>query len=1452
MPASQPSGLFEPRLPAPAFVLSLLILVAWAAPAAGQAVPRVVTSNRQEVSFTVALPAPSWRLATGATATQPATWEADLPGFVSGAAPTQRRVPLAGGWLVVPAGTTPRLEVVAEEWRPVAEARALAIEPVPVMFEDPESGRCREHPLMPSADLDLPRERIPAVALGDMERPDPALLPGPAVRLGEPGWWRGRRVVAYTVQPLRLDAQGLAREVLSDGQWRVRFVPDPEAGKDIPAAAGRRLGGKNDEVFAGYFLNGGLLTQLETEAAHRGRAAVAAPRPRAKGTPLGYPEVRIPVRRTELHRVRSSELRAAGLLPQVTLQRDHIRLYQRRYLAELDDPLAGEIPPYLEIEVPIHIVGESEEFGPDDLFLFWGLRPRDDGSFTYESGGELYAVPAVGDSLEINNENNIYWLQLAQPDPGQSWARMPLTSLPPAAQPLETSYRRTDYYNEAVVYRENVRAITVDRYYYNRSSDDEVRLNLSLWSPVAGQEGATLQVGIAGASSVLQTLLVDLLSGETPLASLPNLSISGLNTIVYQANLPAGVMGEQSLTLRLRNSNPQLKVRTFLDWVRVQYDAQYAAPFGRLLFPGGDAVALGNLEIGGFANVDIGLVEITDPREPAFVILSRSNLVTDGDGILLSLQVDQTAGPRRFYAAARMTSNGVPDIRYSDASLAVDPVVPTRLDEAAADVLVVVHPEFRTAAAAWVEHRRGRAGPQGLAFQVLEPQSLYDWYAGGLKDPWAIKRLVNHALDHPAWGSWALVLIGSANENPRELGVLSSGRQWSRDWVPTHLHVQDIGSNLAPEILASDKWFVSRIAGDSGFPGSVDQPTDLYVGRLPVHTPAELQRILTKIQQMETAAPGQTWRRRGLFIADDAYSSGTLGAEGTTLAYTPSETLFESSEVRFLAANWANNAAGVDLVAQPVLLRPFMEPIYPPPGQEISIVTARNWCRTSGAPAALIAALSGGAVLAHFQGHANHWLLTHEIWFQHDMRTSLGRRDVDLLTNHGMPWLFCGMGCHISDFIQNVAGPTTNVEPGIGEKLLLWSDAGAVASYGSSGYEYLGSNRRLSETFILRLTHQPPSTTVGGETVTSRWLLGELMWAAEADLLAQANTATNRSIVYQYITLGDPLLRLDAGPPQVEATLLGPGGGSLPGLQASLVATDASGLRVVELRARDEAGIDRLLVLDSTGADLTAATAVGTAYYGGGNRQIMDYVLTLPVRPFAHDLLVRVYDSAAPLAADAHVQLTLNVAQTIAVLNAATGEPLDPEVFVFEPDEPVPLELTVASAAWFDQAATTVTVGGENVDVADDAFAVLDNHTLRVDCTVVVPSQRDKARDRGLNLVIDGHASYVPLEIDPTPGGEVLVGRPVSYPNPLRESTRFVFTTGLASGQGKVRVWTVSGREVAAVPFRLSGGGREVVPWDGRDRQGDRLANGTYLYRVELSGPAGQVRSAMQRLVIMR
>jgi flagellar hook assembly protein FlgD len=98
----------------------------------------------------------------------------------------------------------------------------------------------------------------------------------------------------------------------------------------------------------------------------------------------------------------------------------------------------------------------------------------------------------------------------------------------------------------------------------------------------------------------------------------------------------------------------------------------------------------------------------------------------------------------------------------------------------------------------------------------------------------------------------------------------------------------------------------------------------------------------------------------------------------------------------------------------------------------------------------------------------------------------------------------------------------------------------------------------------------------------------------------------------------------------------------------------------------------------------------------------------------------------------------------------------------------------------------------------------------------------------------------------------VTISRVYSYPNPMVDRTRFLFETAAASGQGVIRVFSVAGRVVARIPFSFGGGGAGIVEWDGRDSEGDDLANGTYLYRVEMDAPGGRITSPVQRLVVMR
>ncbi|WP_375437829.1 C25 family cysteine peptidase [uncultured Hymenobacter sp.] len=82
------------------------------------------------------------------------------------------------------------------------------------------------------------------------------------------------------------------------------------------------------------------------------------------------------------------------------------------------------------------------------------------------------------------------------------------------------------------------------------------------------------------------------------------------------------------------------------------------------------------------------------------------------------------------------------------------------------------------------------------------------------------------------------------------------------------------------------------------------------------------------------------------------------------------------------------------------------------------------------------------------------------------------------------------------------------------------------------------------------------------------------------------------------------------------------------------------------------------------------------------------------------------------------------------------------------------------------------------------------------------------------------------------------------YPNPVTSKTKFVFTlTGTTPPRDmKIQVLTLTGRVVREImmaelgPLRIGNNISEYA-WDGTDEYGDKLANGTYLYRVILDDP---------------
>lgn len=94
-----------------------------------------------------------------------------------------------------------------------------------------------------------------------------------------------------------------------------------------------------------------------------------------------------------------------------------------------------------------------------------------------------------------------------------------------------------------------------------------------------------------------------------------------------------------------------------------------------------------------------------------------------------------------------------------------------------------------------------------------------------------------------------------------------------------------------------------------------------------------------------------------------------------------------------------------------------------------------------------------------------------------------------------------------------------------------------------------------------------------------------------------------------------------------------------------------------------------------------------------------------------------------------------------------------------------------------------------------------------------------------------------------------------TWPNPMQRETTFTFTvTGeLAPESGEIAIFTPAGRKIRTIPLGpgdLSVGNNRIE-WDGRDADGDRLANGVYFYRLRIRSGEERVE-VLDKIAVLR
>jgi hypothetical protein len=940
---------------------------------------------------------------------------------------------------------------------------------------------------------------------------------------------------------------------------------------------------------------------------------------------------------------------------------------------------------------------------------------------------------------------------------------------------------------------------------------------------------------VASSAGVASTMSVA--EGGSALGDVPVYASSGY--VKFQRSRqrlsasPDAVGSNNMSNLRFAFSTTDAAGIGYVDYFEIAYPCELAARGDQLHLFTPDSTGVYAYSIRGFSAMPT-VVDITDPTAATQLTVEA---FTNGTA---TFRVAAGArAPREIVAYVGSSAS-------SPSGIARTTLAGLRAPRAA-DAIIVTNPATLDAAQRLADYRTAHSG---LRVVVATTEQIYDEFSGGMQDPTAIRDFVRYA-----YGRW------SANQKdaPKYLLLFGDGNfDYKND--PTNLVVpyESPDGDSFDEIstLETDSFF-GRVNGNDIF-------EDLAIGRLTPKNPQEAGQIVDRIIDYETKSAEGDWRNLATFVADDNWTSD--GDTDGTIHVNQSESLL------YLA------------VPRSFDVRKIYEPSYTLVYSGLNNTGGRT---RPGANADLLDAFNSGTLLMNWIGHGNPRVWAHEGIFVRELT-------IPQIQNRSTLPFIVAATCDFGRFDD----PN---DVSAAEILTSRPEGGCIGLMAATRSTFSSSNEALAERFYKALlmtrdtlgadrilptplgialyrTHQ---VTTDPTNDLKFVLLGDPMMR----LLVPEYPATIDSVNGVAVSAarpggGSPTTMRAAGRPLESATsqarLTAPLG------QASGAVRGVSG-GGIQLRALSKAVLrGKIIHFDSTLFSTFNGTATITVRDADRDLQIQS-----GAAQFRFSEAGAVLYRGSVTVTNGRFGVTFFVPKDISYANApgrigiyarsndgidasgfngdiiiggtdssATNDGHGPAIALYMDTRTFrygdivssePLLITDIS----DQSG----VNSSGAGMGHGLVATVDD-SMRIDLTGAYRAAQDdptsgSAQVRVPGLVSGTHSARVvawdvfdnsaeanTLFRIVASGQGLTVDSVMNVPNPFGLATIFTFQQNQTSPvDAEVRIYTTAGRLIQTVEQPNNTAHFVKVPWDGRDRDGNRVANGIYLYRLIVHTP---------------
>ncbi|MFH1864861.1 MAG: type IX secretion system sortase PorU, partial [Candidatus Eisenbacteria bacterium] len=695
------------------------------------------------------------------------------------------------------------------------------------------------------------------------------------------------------------------------------------------------------------------------------------------------------------------------------------------------------------------------------------------------------------------------------------------------------------------------------------------------------------------------------------------------------------------------------------------------------------------------------------------------------------------------------------------------------------DYVMVVYDGFYDEALRLKSHRESAAGG-GYEVRLVRVSDVYSEFSWGVVDPSAIRDYLKYLSDNAVVPPTHALLIGDSTFDYRH--YLTTGIEC---FIPTYY----TGGVL---YWPTDFWFVGFDAVSQYEPG-------MALGRLTVRSSGELSTVIDKIERYETETVQGIWKNTVVLIGDDEWRDHPTDGSTPHFEYSHTE---QAEEISREVLPWSLDRLKI------YLMEYEFDSAWHKPGARTDLLKVWN----------------DGALILNYTGHGNELLMAHELIFIVD--------DIPTLKNIDRLPLFFAASCRLNKFDM----PNSD---SVGELLVKSPVGGAIASIGSTRDSGSGYNSALNRSFLRK--------TFGDQRDAPTAFLdfGQALQAGFIETSSSHSVWVNNT---KFALVGDPA-----------TTFVSPGGwGEI----------DEDGVAPMRRRDRVTAtGHNAGSTADDSGVALVRVhdTSDTSGYVQPQSQYLVRYHLPGEVvfegaavvsdGDFTSEFVVSALAEEGPYGRirayfydgenDGSLSLEgVTIADSVEVSDAS-----GPDISLsFEgggtsvlPGDELEVRLSdenginLVNRAPGDGIVLLVNGGEDSTDVTN--LFVYDLGSFR-EGAIVYPLPSLGFGNHTVSVAARdnmGNRSSRSLQFEIVSSTKFSIRNVANHPNPFPNGgdggTHIMFELPV-SADVTIDIFTVGGRRLLHMGDVAGASGANEVYWNGRDAEGDELANGVYLYRI--------------------